>query len=73
MKYSAENGDRGDVTLDGAQLKGCVECDPDEGYVIIIEKDASGKILVSGDEIATKRIDGVVTFTPWPDGVRPKG
>lgn len=62
MKYSAEQGDRGAVTLDGKTLTDVVECDPEEGYAVVVVKKA-GRIVVDGDEIKTERLSGVVTFT----------
>ena len=63
MKYSAEQGDRGAVTLDGKPLKDVLACDPEQGYaVVVVKKD--GRLVIDGDEITTERVSGVVTFTP---------
>jgi hypothetical protein len=62
MKYSADLGDRGEVTLNGKPLTDVIECDPDEGYAVVAVK-RDGRFVIEGDEIKTERLTGAVTFT----------
>lgn len=50
-----------DVWLDGAAISEVLEANTDEGYVVRIKRDESGRLVVAGGKWATERIEGVVT------------
>ena len=49
MKSFASRGDRGIVLLNGVDVSmDCAEADDEEGYVMLVEKDATGRLLSDG-------------------------
>lgn len=56
--------DLGVVTCDGAELRDVLEVDTDLGFAVVCDRDAAGKLVINGDEIARKLVLGSMTFTP---------
>lgn len=55
--------------VDGVKVEGLVvEADTDAGYVLVTQVDDNGNFIAHGEELATDRIEGVVTVVPAIDG-----
>ena len=66
--YNVENtvavGQSVTVYLDGVEQKNCFEADTENGYVLKARLNDAGEIFVDGFEVATERLEGVVTVVP---------
>lgn len=63
MRFSYAKGDLGRVWLDGQPLRMVRECDTAEGWAEVVVTDADGRIVINGDEVATKIVRGHVRFS----------
>lgn len=63
--YFGNMGSKFKVCLDGVPVKDCVEADDARGYVIVMERDANGRIAYDPVEVCalTRCIEGHVTIT----------
>ena len=57
------------IKIDGAVCLDVFEADDEAGYVILFVRDASGNLVIDGDEKRTERRDGVVEIV-LKDGIR---
>lgn len=53
--------------VDGVKMDHAIEADTENGYVLVAELDEKGRPLADGDELATRRVCGVVTVVPAID------
>lgn len=54
------------VLLDGVEMRECIEADTDAGYIIRARRDEAGLLVLDGEELATERLEGVVTVNLAP-------
>ncbi len=52
--------------VNGVEAANCIEADTDAGYVICAKLDEAGRLFADGDDVATERLEGVVTVTLEP-------
>lgn len=60
-KYTYENAPGAIVYLNGVETDNVMEADDEVGYIIVAKFDDDGYLCVVDDEIATERLEGVVT------------
>lgn len=58
----------GTVHVDGVELADVVECDTELGFAIVCDRDANGDLVLDGENIKQRRVEGVVRFTETPQG-----
>ena len=54
----------GRVYCDGIELVDVIECDDAEGFAIVVDRDAAGRLIADGDEVRQRRLTGQIVFKP---------
>lgn len=67
-RYTVENtvaiGKPVRVFCDGVEIHDCVEANDVEGWAVVYERGQDGQISITGDDIDTRKISGVIHIQP---------